>query len=61
MYFTPAVLSRVGVSLLAVITRPISAFERIPDCPVHSPAVPPEENGHPGVLQDGSAKVNERP
>ena len=61
MYFTPACESSGGFKLFFVIIRRISALDRIPEVPVHSPGSAPLANGHLGVLHDGSAKVKDLP
>jgi hypothetical protein len=53
--------SKVGFRLYCWMIRWISASERIPDAFVHDPAVPPAAKGHPGVLQEGLERVNDRP
>jgi hypothetical protein len=61
IHLTAAVVSTDGVRLFSVMMFTISAFERMPEVAVQGPGSPPSKNTHPGVLQDGSARVNERP
>jgi hypothetical protein len=61
MYFTPAFLSRIGLSPFALMMRWISALDKIPDVLVHSPGFAPPEKSQPGVVQDGLESVNDLP
>jgi hypothetical protein len=61
MYFTPAALSKIGLSDFALMIRWISALDRMPDVLVHSPGSAPPEKAQPGVVQDELDKVNDLP
>ncbi len=61
IYFIAAAAFRMGVSELAVMIRWISAFDNMPLVPVQLPGFPPPENAHPGLLQEGLARVNDLP
>lgn len=43
------------------MARPISAKDKIPDAPVQAPALAPELNVQPGLLQEGELSLKERP